>query len=432
MADQGVLRKKINFDSSSLPSLPAAAVQVLQLTMDPQASADNLAQVIGQDPALSAKILRAVNSPFYGLKQKVSSLSQAVALLGLNTVRTLALSFSLVCTLQGGKNRSFNHMKYWRRSMYAATASRVLAEHVMAYKVEECFMAGLLMDIGMLVLEQALGEHYDHVVERARSHCELPTVEMQNLGLTHAQVSGQLGRHWHLPDVLAVPMANHHSPQAVDDEILKQVTQIVWLAGRCADVFMEENCAAESIAAVRGACRELFYIDEVACDGMLCTIGLKTAELAELFEVRLNTSTDYEHILAKASTRLLELAIGQQCASSPKDKRRAPRIQRDGKMTIVPCVRGALLKPRVLNLKDISACGLGLVDAQPMEVGSQFIVRLPQQSGGSLTLLYTVRRCDPTADLYTIGAELTSVLRPENAKKGKSANQAQTPAQTSA
>src|SRR5687768_10445097 len=128
-------------DTSSLPSLPAAALRVLQLTRDNDLSLDELAGTIASDPALSSRILRAVNSTFYGLPQKVASVQQAVALLGIQAVRTLVLGFSLAGSMKkkaGPPGTGFDHLAYWRRSMYAATAARLVAERVLSNRVEEC------------------------------------------------------------------------------------------------------------------------------------------------------------------------------------------------------------------------------------------------------------------------------------------------------
>jgi len=134
---------------TTLPSLPAAALSVLQLTENDSTGMDELAKIISVDAALSARILRAINSSFYGLEQKVTSINQAVVLLGLHAVKTLVLGFSLVSNLTTQK-RGFNHLTYWRRSMYSATASRVIAGRVLPSRADDCFVGALLMDLGAL------------------------------------------------------------------------------------------------------------------------------------------------------------------------------------------------------------------------------------------------------------------------------------------
>src|SRR5688500_13910615 len=124
-------------ECTSLPTLPAAAIAVLQLAENDKTGVGELADVIAQDPALSSKLLRVVNSGFYGLQQKVVSIRQAAALLGLHSVRTLVLGFSLANRMQS-ESAGFDHLGYWRRSMYAATAARTLAAQVLRDRTEEC------------------------------------------------------------------------------------------------------------------------------------------------------------------------------------------------------------------------------------------------------------------------------------------------------
>src|SRR5438477_12916018 len=132
----------------SLPSLPSIAMQVLDLAQKADVDIAEIARIISKDPALSGKILRTVNSSFYGRSQHVSTISHALVILGLQSVKTLVLGFSLVTALKGGAVRGFKHLTYWRRSIYAATAARTLASKVRVVQQEESFLAALLMDIG--------------------------------------------------------------------------------------------------------------------------------------------------------------------------------------------------------------------------------------------------------------------------------------------
>src|ERR1700722_1097918 len=111
----------------NLPSLPSIAIQVLDLAAKADVDIAEIARIISKDPALSSKILRTVNSSFYGRSQHVSTISHALVILGLQSVKTLVLGFSLVTNLTKGKTNGFKHMHYWKRSIYAATAARTLA-----------------------------------------------------------------------------------------------------------------------------------------------------------------------------------------------------------------------------------------------------------------------------------------------------------------
>src|SRR3954471_19560399 len=111
----------------SLPSLPSIAIQILDLAQKAEADIAEIARVISKDPALSSKILRTVNSSFYGRSQHVSTISHALVILGLQSVKTLVLGFSLVSNLSKNKSKGFKHITYWKRSIYSATAARSLA-----------------------------------------------------------------------------------------------------------------------------------------------------------------------------------------------------------------------------------------------------------------------------------------------------------------
>src|SRR5580698_9603277 len=128
---------------SNLPSLPAIAIQVLELAQKADVDIAEIARTISKDPALSTKILRTVNSSFYARSQHVSTISHALVILGLQSVKTLVLGFSLVSNLMGGKEKGFKHMSYWKRSIYAATAARTLASKFGLVQQEEAFLAAL-------------------------------------------------------------------------------------------------------------------------------------------------------------------------------------------------------------------------------------------------------------------------------------------------
>lgn len=296
---------------SALPTLPSIAMEVLDLAQKEQVDIVEIARLISKDAALSSKILRTVNSSFYGRSQTVSTISHALVILGLQSVKTLVLGFSLVGNLSRNRSRGFNHLTFWRRSIYAATAARTLAAKLGVAQVEECFLATLLMDIGMLVLDQVLGEAYGQVCEQARSHEYLAGAEKSLLGLTHAEVSGILADQWRLPPVLAVPMAMHHTSDAVAEPATGQLASIAGLASRIADIFVDE-APAEAIAAVRGICRERHGMNEKQCDEMLDEICALTKEAAPLFDVSIAAGTNYEAILKKANEALVDLTLRTQ------------------------------------------------------------------------------------------------------------------------
>src|SRR6185437_6449327 len=248
MPTESVLREQI-LKHCTFPALPAAAVHILRLAERRTVGLDELADIIASDAALSRVILRAINSSFYGLRRKVTSVRQAIALLGLQSVQTLVLGLSLAGAVPA-ESRGADLAAYWRRCVYSAAAARALAARYLPGSVEDCFIAALLMDLGTLVLDRALGERYGHVSRQARTHAELATLETDALDANHAEVGALLVRHWGLPAALEIPVGAHHGPQAVENQRLRAVAEVLELSGRCAEVFLSDDCA-DAIAAAR-------------------------------------------------------------------------------------------------------------------------------------------------------------------------------------
>jgi len=297
----------------SLPSLPAVAMRVLELAAQAQVDIAEIAAVISKDPALSGKILRTVNSSFYGRSQSVTTLTHALVILGLSAVKTLVLGFSLVSNLRGAPTRGFNHQAYWRRSVHAATAARIIAARAkLDQQQEECFVIGLLMDIGMLVLDQVAGERYGDVYGGVSTHNDLPGLEESALGMTHADAAAALAEEWKLPPALAVPMARHHAPDDAGEEGLKALARVAMLAGRCADVFVErpgDPLSGAALADVRKLAGEWYGISPADCDAMIAEVGEKAKEMASLFEVNLGPGVEAEQVMRKARDALASIFV---------------------------------------------------------------------------------------------------------------------------
>ena len=296
----------------NLPSLPSVAVQVLELAQQTDVDITQIARIISKDPALSGKILRTVNSSFYGRSQHVSTISHALVILGLQSVKTLVLGFSLVGSLSSEKAKGFKHLTYWKRSIYAATAARHIAGRLKLVQQEEAFLASLLQDIGMLVLDRVLGPEYGQIHDSITTHSQLATAEQQALGTDHAEVGGLLAAEWNLPPLLTMPIACHHDPGKTSDPVLKKLAELVGLAGACADVFVDDAAAAQSLALVQKTFKDLYQINETVCNALMDEIGNTTREVASLFEIKLGSPAKFEDILKKANEALVALTLQTQ------------------------------------------------------------------------------------------------------------------------
>src|SRR5688572_9764380 len=293
-----------------LPSLPTVALRLLELVRH-DAPVSEIAKVISSDPAMSSRLLKTVNSSFYRRSHTVSTVAHAVTVLGVVSVKTIVLGFSLVQNLRKHQSKGFDHLNYWRRSIYTATAARVLADRLRLLQRDECFLAGLLADIGMLALDKVLGEQYGPVVSKLASHADLPRAEHDAFGLTHAEASGILAREWKLPALLAIPMGCHHDPVQAPDAFLRKMSVIVGVAGRSADVFIEKD-ASGAIAEMRSICKDEFGLVSTDCDQMLAATSASAREQAPLFDISFDNNIDLPAILAEANQTLVELMLSSE------------------------------------------------------------------------------------------------------------------------
>ncbi|MCP4706192.1 MAG: HDOD domain-containing protein, partial [candidate division Zixibacteria bacterium] len=200
---------KILSEHKELSSLPQVLAEVLKISSDDNSSADDLTRVILKDPALTAKLLRVVNSPFCGQAREVSSIKQAVMALGIRTVMALALSTS-VYDLTDRITSLIDRKKFWRHSLEVAIASRMIAEKIGYKSPEEAFVVGLLHDIGVLILESSFPEEFKRIWRLVESGEKQELIEQKTWGTDHARAGQFLMDQWGIPKKLGEAIGAHH------------------------------------------------------------------------------------------------------------------------------------------------------------------------------------------------------------------------------
>jgi len=226
------LYTRILEDHKELASLPQTLAEVLRVTRDDNSSAQDLAEVLMRDPALTAKILRVVNSPFYGMSREVTTLTQAVVTLGIRAVSALALSTSIY-DITGRWQSTIDRVRFWRHSLEVAIASRLIAEAIRYPRPEEAFVAGLLHDLGLLVLEKSFADKFANVWKQSPTGDELLELEENTWGTNHARVGQFLLEQWKIPGSICEAVGQHHKifpPDVTDTE--HRLSQVVVLANK--------------------------------------------------------------------------------------------------------------------------------------------------------------------------------------------------------
>ncbi len=246
-----------------LISLPAAYVRLNELVDDPGSSTDDIAHVITQDVALTARLLRVANSPLYGLSTQIDTVSRAVTVLGTQQVRSLALATSACKSFEGIPNELMSMENFWEHSILCALCARTLALECLKQQREAVFVAGLLHDIGQLVLYRALPDLSRQTLEAcldSPDELESQEAEREIIGFDHAEIGSELARNWSLPASLQVCIAYHHDPaQATQSRV---ETAIVHIANSIAALVELNTQELDNAPRIHDIAWELTGLDE--------------------------------------------------------------------------------------------------------------------------------------------------------------------------
>ena len=303
--------------SPRLPSLPTIALEVIELVQQKNVDIKQIADTIKMDPALSSKILKTVNSSFYGQAYSISTISHALVVLGLNSVKTLALGFSLVNNLADQGGDGFNHMEFWKRSLFTATASKALAQKAGVVQQEEAFLGGLLQDLGMLTMNQTLGNEYNVLIAKSGTcHDKLLEMETNDLELPHPEVGAKLAESWSLPALLSGAIRFHHAPEQAGLDI-REVVQCVALGNLVADVFvLPEAESGQALETFKDKAVEWCSIPEEDCETLLKDIHKQTKEMQRLFDLPTGGLGNVDEILDTARDAMLSITMQAHQESS--------------------------------------------------------------------------------------------------------------------
>lgn len=195
-----------------LPTLPSVYFKLNQLLKDKQASIERVAHIIELDPAMSSRILRLVNSAFYGVRQESNSIAHAVMILGFNAVKNAVVSVAILDTFSyKDRYENFDITEFWRHAVSVAVLSKQLAERSRLVAPEDAFIAGLLHDIGKIIMTKYFKEDFGKVWKiMQETKCSYADAEQQAASIDHVQIGAYLVRKWQLPEPIIQAIAGHH------------------------------------------------------------------------------------------------------------------------------------------------------------------------------------------------------------------------------
>jgi HD-like signal output (HDOD) protein len=248
-------------NESHLISLPEVYIKLQQLLSNDDYALAEVAEIIGYDPALSARLLHIVNSVFFGLSANIDTISRAVNYLGAQQVHDLVLSSSIADTFRDINSPSFNQQEFWQQSIYGAIAARELAVLCNVLDSERLFVSGLLHKIGQLVMSQAIPQLTVQAQQQAeRLHIPLSLAEQEVIGFDYTRAGSELLQHLKLPQSLILAVQHQLHPARTDS--FKLEVSIVHIAAQMADNFVRQQPAVAAFPELDLYATEMCRTDE--------------------------------------------------------------------------------------------------------------------------------------------------------------------------
>ena len=275
--------------NARLVSLPDVYLRLKTVLDDPNSNLADVADVVSNDPAITARLLRIVNSAYFGLGSEVDTVSRAVGLLGTQEVHDLVLAASVAQSFEGMSNEIMDMQKFWQRSVSCAIAGRELATVCNVLDGERLFVAGLLRDIGHMFIYQLAPQKAQQAIELARVQgAPLYKAERALLGTDYARVGADLMRQWQLPQSLWEPTEYHVEPTKSQEYEL--FTSLVHIAAHLTEGAEQEMGIEVALAGVWAHAWEVTGLSPEQCGGVSERVDAQVAAVMRLIFPALNVS----------------------------------------------------------------------------------------------------------------------------------------------
>jgi two-component system cell cycle response regulator len=331
MTEKEILSK---LDSTrDLLTLPQVLKEVLRVVDKKDSSVSDIGKIIIQDVALTAKILRMANSAFYGRMYEISTVNQAIVILGLRAVKALALSTSIF-DIVNNKNLKpvFDQKLFWRHSLEVAVCSRMIAEEINYQPAEEAFVAGLLHDLGLIFLGNQFPKEYEQIWKRIAQGEDICKLEQEVLGTNHSAVGRYIAENWNLPNNIKIALANHHNtPEHGKIEENNVLWKIVALANLISKNALENanDYKVEDFAS-KDAFLQALKLSANSFHKIFSTVGDEVVKAAEYLEVEIGNPLE---LLQKANQDLYKIYLTVERLLKENQEMQAKLIEEEKKRT---------------------------------------------------------------------------------------------------
>ena len=296
--------------AEDLPTIPHVVAKLLDLCRDSEASAEDLASVIGQDASLSTRVLKVVNSAFYGRRDPVGSLQQAVVVLGSRAIQSVVLSTSVVKMFSGSSSGSFDYLTFWEDSLRRGVTAKLLSDAAPSDRLPDAMLCGLIMDIGTMGLAHCFPAKYAEVTKRlGEGQVDPREFERMVFDIDHCEVGEDMARSWRFPDVMCQVIRHHHEPES--PEVPAEHRAMVRLGALAFDIaaIYRSVHQIDQMDDIRQRASEQCKLDTDAFDTLLANISTEVTAAAQFFGLDVAEQRSFVDIIVEANRELGKLNL---------------------------------------------------------------------------------------------------------------------------
>jgi diguanylate cyclase (GGDEF)-like protein len=293
--------------NAKFPSPPGIVLRLLESIRKDDFSFTEIAGIIKSDPALTTRVLTMVNSSFYSLPAKVSNIERALAIMGVNVVKNIALSFMLVSNLKSDNEDSFDFSYFWRRAITAAVCAELLASRFNE-RDDDTFVIALLQDIGVFAIYSGSQKKYSNLLEEKKTgNLRLEVLEEQAFGFNHQDIGSELLRIWGLPENVYMPIRYHHMHGEAPEEY-RRLAIILFLSDMVSSLYNDAQCF-EKIRHIGEVVKDCIGIHDSELETFIDEIRIKAVELCSYFDITPENMKPFSQILQEANEELSKMNL---------------------------------------------------------------------------------------------------------------------------
>lgn len=271
-------------DISGLVTLPDVYLRINRLIEDPNSSSADIAKAVSQDASFTVKLLKLANSAVYNFSSSIDTVAKAVTLIGTSQIRSLALSLSVASSFEGMPNDLVSMRNFWKHSLLCALAARLLCKQARRCDADALFTAGLLHDIGELIIFNRLPDQAKEalmLVLDSQEEISVPEAEGQIIGFDHSAVGGALAKQWNLPTVLQECIAWHHDPASAEKH--PREVALIHIANTLAQLAEVDSLELDDAPAIAPHAWEVTGLDADVVEEVVRAAQEEFAEIEQLF-----------------------------------------------------------------------------------------------------------------------------------------------------